>query len=52
MNRAEFEKAFCDVAQTDWGVEWQLFEVETALLNRVRELARNKYARRGYNGRR
>jgi len=52
MNRAEFEQAFCDVAQADWGVQWQLFEVETALLKQVRELARNKYSRREYNGRR
>ena len=52
LDRVEFEKAFCDWAQAEWGVKWQPLAVDAALLERVRELTREKYARREYNERR
>jgi len=52
INRSDFEKAFCEVARSEWGIEWQPPNLEAAFLNRVRELAREKYSQREYNERR
>jgi len=52
LSRADFERAFCDSARLEWGVQWQLLEVDAALLTRVRHLACEKYSRREHNQRR
>jgi len=52
LSRSEFEKAFREAARTQWGVEWRTFAAEAALIERVFELAREKYSRRDYNERR
>jgi len=52
LNRDAFEKAFCEVARRQWGVEWHPLEVDAALQGRVFELTREKYSREDYNQRR
>ena len=51
-SRSEFETAFCEVARTQWGVEWRPLAADVALTERVSELAREKFSRRDYNERR
>ena len=51
-SRSEFEKAFCEAAREQWGVEWLALEVSAALTDRVAELVREKYSRKDYNERR
>ena len=51
-SRSEFEKAFCEAARVQWGVEWRALEVNAALTDRVAELAGEKYSRKDYNERR
>jgi lipoate-protein ligase A len=52
ISRDDFEKAFCEAARTQWGVEWQALDVDAVLKDRVSELARGKYSRKDYNERR
>ena len=51
-SRSSFEEAFCAAARTNWSVEWEPLEINAALSARVRELVREKYARKDYNERR
>jgi lipoate-protein ligase A len=51
-SRRGFEAAFCEVASIQWSVAWQALDVDAALADRVAELARDKYSRKGYNERR
>lgn len=50
--RSEFESSFCEVARTEWGVEWLTYDAASALTNRVAELVRTRYSLAEYNGRR
>jgi lipoate-protein ligase A len=52
LSRSEFEKAFCETARAQWGVEWRALQVDTDLTERVSELVREKYSRKDYNERR
>jgi len=51
-NRSAFEEAFRLVAQTQWGINWELLRVEPELRDRVDKLALEKYARKEFNERR
>jgi lipoate-protein ligase A len=51
-SRNDFEKAFCEAARAQWGVEWRALEAGAALRARVSELVREKYSQRDYNKRR
>jgi lipoyl(octanoyl) transferase len=52
LGRSEFEKAFCEAARAQWGVEWRALQVDSALTERVSELVREKYSRKDYHERR
>jgi lipoyl(octanoyl) transferase len=51
-SRNDFEKAFCEAARAQWGVEWRALEADAALRARVLELVREKYSQWDYNERR
>ncbi len=51
-NRSAFEEAFRLVAQTQWGINWELLQVGPELQDLVDALAVEKYARREFNERR
>jgi len=42
--RADWERAFCDVAQELWGVHWEPLELSPATEQRIIERARDKFA--------
>lgn len=50
--RADWEKVFCDIAHGQWSIEWQPLELEPALEQYTRDLAKRKYGKRHYNERR
>ena len=52
LSRSEWEKSFCEVAQRQWGVEWQPFELNAGLVEKVRVAWQQKYSRPEYNQRR
>ena len=51
-SRVEFEKAFCEVASTEWAVEWEPLKVDEELRSRVAQLEAEKYSRKDFNERR
>ena len=52
LNRNEFEKAMCAVAETDFSVKWTSFAPDAAPHKDAVELARQKYSQNDYNLRR
>ena len=50
--RSEFESSFCEVARTEWGIEWRTYQADATVADRVVELGRTKYSLAEYNGRR
>ena len=52
LGRSDWEKSFCQVAQRQWGVEWQPFALSAALVEKVRLAWQQKYSRAEYNQRR
>jgi lipoate-protein ligase A len=50
--KADWQKALCDVAHFDFGVEWAEFELETQLRERAEELTAVKYSQASYNRKR
>lgn len=52
LAKADWQKAFCDVAHFDRDVEWKPFEISPALETRITQLMEEKYSRPEYNQRR
>jgi lipoate-protein ligase A len=52
LARAAWERAMCEVGRVEQGVSWVEFEPDAPLLERSRELARQKYSQAGYNQKR
>jgi lipoate-protein ligase A len=52
IQRADWEKALCDVATTDYGIVWKEFAADAALNRRTVELAETIYAQAAHNERR
>jgi len=52
MNRKAWETAMRQMAQTEFGVEWQDLSLDGNLLARAEELAREKFSQTGYNQKR
>jgi lipoate-protein ligase A len=50
--KADWQKAFCDLARAQWGIEWKPLDLEPSLEERVRKLTTQKYATREHNERR
>lgn len=50
--KVDWQKALCDEAHFDWGVNWQVFEMEPSLETRVENLSRLKYSQASYHQRR
>ena len=50
--RADWQKAFWEVAREQWGVEWVAMKLDPTLQQQVAKLVAQKYARREYNERR
>ena len=50
--KADWQKAFCDIAHNQWGVKWIPFDLSPALEEQVQSLAEQKYAKPEYNARR
>ncbi|MDE3066421.1 MAG: lipoate--protein ligase family protein [Verrucomicrobiota bacterium] len=50
--RADWERAMCEVARSQWGGGWSEFAPDAALLARTRALAHQKYSQPGYNEKR
>ena len=51
VSRADWRRAFCDVAREEWGVAWLPLEWESTLELRARELVEVKYSTPEYNRR-
>jgi lipoyl(octanoyl) transferase len=47
--KADWQKAFCDLAHNQWGVKWIPFDLSPALEERAESLAEQKYSRLHYN---
>jgi len=52
LARADWEKAMRDVGRVEQGASWVGFEPDAPLVERARELARQKYSQAGYNQKR
>ena len=50
--RADWEKAMCEAAENEEGVEWMKFESDAPVRSRAAELVRQKYSQPGYNQKR
>jgi len=50
--KADWQKAFCDAAHRQWGVNWAPLEAGPALEGRASDVAQQKYSQRSYNERR
>jgi len=50
--KADWQKALCDIAHEQWGVNWIPFDLSPALEERAKSLAEQKYSKPEYNGRR
>ena len=50
--KADWQKALCDLAHVQWGVNWTAFDLPPALEERARILAEQKYSTPAYNRRR
>jgi lipoate-protein ligase A len=50
--KADWEKAMCDAARVEQGVNWSAFEPDASLTARACELAREKYSQASYNQKR
>ena len=49
--RGEFEKTLCEVASSEWAVDWEPLTVDEGLQNQVRQLAAEKYSQTAFNER-
>lgn len=52
LAKADWQKAFCDVGSSQWDAEWTPLEISPTLEERIKQTAREKYARAEYNERR
>ena len=52
LAKAGWQKVMCDVAKSDFGVHWIIFEPDSSLNDRADELARQKFAQPAYNRKR
>jgi lipoyl(octanoyl) transferase len=52
LARVRWEHAMRDVASAEAGVRWSTLEIDSALMARASELARNKYSQPAYNQKR
>jgi lipoyl(octanoyl) transferase len=52
LAKADWQKAMCDVAHLQWGVDWAEFELDTLLRERAEELAAQKYSQASHNRKR
>jgi lipoate-protein ligase A len=52
LAKIDWQKAMCDAAHFDFGVQWTEFESDTLLRERAEALARDKYAVSAYNQKR
>ncbi len=52
LAKIDWQKAMCDAAHFDFGVQWAEFELDTLLRERAETLARDKYAVATYNQKR
>ncbi len=50
--RPDWERAMCDVAREQYGIEWIEFELDSAIRDRALALAAQKYSQPAFNGRR
>ena len=51
-DRTDFEQALCEVASTEWAVDWEPLEVDEELRSQVAQLTAEKYSRKDFNERR
>ena len=52
LAKVDWQKAMCDVARLQWGVDWAEFELDTLLRERAEALAAQKYSQADYNRKR